>query len=583
MLELTTIYRFKDAGRLFRTLWGGLAVLLLLTACAAPVNERTADASLEMEEETVDAACAYFYYLWGKSAELNQRYEEAQEAYEKVLLCDPVSDYVLRELGLVLIKMGKNHEALERFKEFIAGKPDDIDVRLLLADLYSSMGKNDEAVETYNGILAISEDEQALLMLGTFYFQKHQYDKAREILDRLVRQNAYSYLGYYYLAQLYRELRLITKALDAYEKALTINWSARLATEVAEYYEQQERYDDAIRLYRQVVEDDATNDQARVRLVNTYLATDRPELALAELQEFRKVADDPYKVDLIISRVLLAEDKFDEAITVLAAVLAQEPELSAHQYMMGLAYYKKGDLAKAAELLAMIPPTAAEYENSVLMGIRIFQEEDDVPGAIASLEGKLADANTKRMRFFVALATLYKEQGQQDRAMGVLNSALLAYPDSADLRFDYGVFLETVGDQEGAIGMMREVLALDPKNAAALNYIGYTWADNGVNLDQALEYIEKAVALRPEDGFIRDSLGWVHYKRDNLEQAVIELERAVEMVSGDPVIYDHLGEVYQHMGATEKALAAYEQALKLADDEEKKEAVRLKIEQLTAK
>jgi tetratricopeptide (TPR) repeat protein len=156
------------------------------------------------------------------------------------------------------------------------------------------------------------------------------------------------------------------------------------------------------------------------------------------------------------------------------------------------------------------------------------------------------------------------------------------YPKDAELLYNYGLFLEKIGEQKNAMARMEEVLILDPENGPALNYVGYTWADNGVNLDKALEYIKKAVELMPDDGYVRDSLGWVYFKMGNSKQAVIELEKASDMVAEDPVIREHLGDAYLQANEPEKALASYEESYKLYEDQDKKNNVAAKINSLKA-
>jgi predicted negative regulator of RcsB-dependent stress response len=87
----------------------------------------------------------------------------------------------------------------------------------------------------------------------------------------------------------------------------------------------------------------------------------------------------------------------------------------------------------------------------------------------------------------------------------------------------------------------------------------------------------------PDDGYIRDSLGWVYFRMGNVEQAIIELEKAAEMVKNDPVIKEHLGDVYLHAEQLDKALAAYEEAYKHFEEEDKKERVQLKINSIKSK
>src|SRR5690606_28191702 len=81
-----------------------------------------------------------------------------------------------------------------------------------------------------------------------------------------------------------------------------------------------------------------------------------------------------------------------------------------------------------------------------------------------------------------------------------------------------------------------------------LNYLGYSWVDRGIHLDQGLEMIKKAVDLRPKDGYIVDSLGWAFYRLGRFEEAVKELERAIELRPEDPTINDHLGDAYWRVG-----------------------------------
>ncbi len=135
---------------------------------------------------------------------------------------------------------------------------------------------------------------------------------------------------------------------------------------------------------------------------------------------------------------------------------------------------------------------------------------------------------------------------------------------------------------------MRDVLRINPKNAGALNYIGYTYADQGENLDEALSLIEQALLLRPTDGYITDSLGWVYFKRGEREKAIKYLMKANTMVPGEPTVLTHLGTVLEASGDLRGALKLYERALdaglkKQERDDDEIERIRQKIEQLKGK
>jgi tetratricopeptide (TPR) repeat protein len=130
------------------------------------------------------------------------------------------------------------------------------------------------------------------------------------------------------------------------------------------------------------------------------------------------------------------------------------------------------------------------------------------------------------------------------------------------------------------------VIALDPKNAEAYNYVGYMYAERGTNLDEAIKLIGKALDLEPENGYFIDSLGWAYYQQGKYPEALKELKRAVvKTKEPDPVIYEHLGDALVKNGLDEDALAAWEKALQLdpAADGVKKKVNDLKDRQRRVK
>ena len=95
---------------------------------------------------------------------------------------------------------------------------------------------------------------------------------------------------------------------------------------------------------------------------------------------------------------------------------------------------------------------------------------------------------------------------------------------------------------------LKKALQLYPDQPLVLNYLGYSWIDQGVNLDEGMNMIRRAVEQRPDDGYIVNSLGWANFRIGNYDEAVKELERAVELKPDDPTINDHLGDAYWRVG-----------------------------------
>src|SRR6267154_1967885 len=125
---------------------------------------------------------------------------------------------------------------------------------------------------------------------------------------------------------------------------------------------------------------------------------------------------------------------------------------------------------------------------------------------------------------------------------------------------------------------MRKALDLQPEQPHVLNYLGYSWIDQGINLDEGMKMIKRAVDQRPDDGYIVDSLGWAYYRIHNYDEAVKNLERAVELKPEDPTINDHLGDAYWKTGRTLEAKFQWAHARDLKPEPEELPKIEAKIE-----
>lgn len=130
-----------------------------------------------------------------------------------------------------------------------------------------------------------------------------------------------------------------------------------------------------------------------------------------------------------------------------------------------------------------------------------------------------------------------------------------------NLYYRLGIAYERTKQWPKAEAAFKKALELFPDQPRVLNYMGYSWVDMDINLEEGLELIRKAVSLRPNDGYMVDSLGWAYYKLGQIDEAVIELERAVELRPGDPTINDHLGDAYWKAGRQLEATFQWQHAL----------------------
>ena len=114
-----------------------------------------------------------------------------------------------------------------------------------------------------------------------------------------------------------------------------------------------------------------------------------------------------------------------------------------------------------------------------------------------------------------------------------------AAPQNTDLRYRLGMLYDKTGRPDDGIREMEAILKHEPDNPEALNFIGYSWADRGIRLDEAEAMIKKALSLKPGDGFITDSLGWVYFKKNRLDEAIRYLKEAAAILPEDAAIGKH--------------------------------------------
>src|SRR5208337_3817105 len=206
-----------------------------------------------------------------------------------------------------------------------------------------------------------------------------------------------------------------------------------------------------------------------------------------------------------------------------------------------------------------------------------YSKQNKYPDALKIYEEVLSfDKNKPEV--YIYLGATYMQIKEYAKAERIFKDGLKLFPDNVDLLFNSAVLFEKTGRFDDMVTVLKRSIELDPKNAEALNYLGYSYADKGVNLKEALSLVQRAVELKPDSGYIVDSLGWVYFKMGRLEEALQALKQAVNLVKDDPVLNEHLGDVYKAMGKNADALNAWNTSLRFESKEEGlKERVEAKI------
>ncbi len=223
----------------------------------------------------------------------------------------------------------------------------------------------------------------------------------------------------------------------------------------------------------------------------------------------------------------------------------------------------------------------SRFDAEAQLGIARSLEEMGRAEEAVELLGRLARRPVVRVDALTGLGDLHRRNGNHDGAAEAYGRAIESLGTVGSghwqLLFKRGMALERAKRWDRAERDLEHALRLRPDQPLVLNYLGYSWVDQGVNLERALGMLERAVRQRPDSGYIVDSLGWAFYRMKNFPEAVRHLERAVELMSRDPVINDHLGDAYWRVGRHREARIQWRRALSLEPEAEIVPAIREKI------
>lgn len=242
------------------------------------------------------------------------------------------------------------------------------------------------------------------------------------------------------------------------------------------------------------------------------------------------------------------------------------------------------DLAVAA--YARIPkssPVALQAALGRALALNRSDRADEAIGELRALSGQFPE----RARIPTLLGEFLSQQERFDEARQAFDQAVTLLIEDAEpqwrIYFQRAIVLSKLNEWPAAEADFRKALALSPEQPNVLNYLGYSLVERQEKLDEALDMIERAVAARPESGYITDSLGWVYFRLGRYDEAVEQMERAVELLPIDPILNDHLGDTYWAVGRTREAEFQWKRALSFITDdtdldELKPDRIRRKLE-----
>jgi tetratricopeptide (TPR) repeat protein len=243
-------------------------------------------------------------------------------------------------------------------------------------------------------------------------------------------------------------------------------------------------------------------------------------------------------------------------------------------------YEQFQNIPKAVAALAKISPVSPLYWQARLRTAALDAQEDRFDQAVTRLRGLMAE-KPERIDAGLTLADLLRSKERYADAVAVYDTVVSRLRSIEErhwpIFFGRGIVLERVKQWPKAEADMKKALQLSPEQPYVLNYLGYSWIDQGMNLDEGMKMLKRANELRPDDGAITDSVGWAYYRLGQYDKAVEWLERASEQKGDDATIVEHLGDAYWHVGRKREARFEWERALNQKPDKDRLPVIKDKL------
>ncbi|HLH39137.1 MAG TPA: tetratricopeptide repeat protein [Bryobacteraceae bacterium] len=613
----------------------------------------------DTQAKKIDHASAYYHYalahMYAEMAEMPgnraENLNKAIENYKAAIQADPTSPMLTEELSDVYFQFGRAREAQDDAEAALRKDPNDVPAHRLLARVYmrqigdpqqqridenmlqkaiaeyqkiAQLAPNDadslvmlgrlekiaqntgEAEKAYKRALAADPDnDEAQAGLAMVYLDEGNNEEASAILKKLADKNP-SQRSLRQLASAYEQMKEYSLAAETLNRALAQNPqdASDLQRAVAQDLVLAKRYDDALKIYQQLVAQEPGDADSYVRMSEIY--REKKDFAKAREMAAKASTIDSGNLEIRYNEVLNleAEGKMPEAIQAIKDILTSTQKRSYNQQEKGIRIRlleelgqksrEAGQIDQAVDAFRQMqdldqdlaPRVEPEIIQTYTAGKEYNKAEQEAQDAAKKWPNdrgvniSLAFAEADLGKTDAAAAIVRKQLDQKQDAQTYLNLAQVYDKgrkfneeakaiDQAEkiaqtkdekvlVFFQRGAMFEKQNKVDAAEAAFRKVLEIDPENAEALNYLGYMLADRGLKLNDALGYIKKANEQVPNNGAFLDSLGWIYFKLGRLPEAEENLRKAVELDPRDATVHDHLGDVLLKESKLREAVGQWE-------------------------
>jgi len=358
-----------------------------------------------------------------------------------------------------------------------------------------------------------------------------------------------------------------------------VDLSPRLVMLQAQILQSAGDADQAIRVMRSGVRE--FEDDKNLRLGYSQLLIQNEQYEAAQAQFAALMELDPQDWETLFSMALLDMEleNYDRAIEHFTQLARIDQRADEARYYLGYIHEQREEFDAAIAAYREVRIGTQNFLAAQQQATRLAVQSGNLESAHAHLNQLSRGQPRLEILFNTIESGVLIQNGYTPEAKGLLDTALNKYPNETDLLFARVLFYDNVGDRAGSEQDLRQIILMQPEDSRALNHLGYMLADQTDRHAEALDLIERAIAISPDDPAIIDSLGWAQYKLGRYEEALANLQRAYVLFP-DPEVASHVGEVMWMMGREEQAKEVWRGALENQPDSELIQEVveRLQVE-----
>ncbi len=489
-----------------------LLALGLATAHAAPSSGSSSARQAQAE------------YLRGTLLERRGAYADALTAYERAMSLDPSAAFIAGEAAELALQLEDRDRAEKWARKRLELAPNDARSRVILGRVLWTRGDTDGAEAEFEKALKDDPASSDTLFALTELVAGRDPKRARRLLEDFLARNP--------------------------------EHASRALFELGRLDAQEEHYGAAVDKLKRAIElDDAESDPARLVLAQVYEVQHATAAAVDAYQ--RLLNDDPDDVELWghVGELQASMGALDDARATFRRIKDKHPGAPGACAWLAADAERAGDYARAAAELK--DSSALKDDPTLNLRLGYYQLQS---GGMKDAMATLGDArrrwpNDDRIAYYLALG--HDDLGEHADAVKLLREVLAVKPDDRDARWQLATILEKMNRIDEAEPEFRRLIADKPDDAPALNYLGYSLADRGLKLDDALALVQRALVIEPSNAAYRDSLGWALFKLGRSTQAAAELSAAARALPDDDSVWDHLGDARKALGRDEGAWRAW--------------------------